>query len=92
MSDFKGRPIGENVKLLAIKKYTRDAIPKVGGLSDGIRALSSPNLSKDMKTAFEWAFAAIDAVKNAKDPNAYRDASDEAIAARILSGIKGLQF
>lgn len=80
---------GPNVKKLIIRKMSTDAIPDGGGLEDGMRFLSDPQgISRAAKAATEWVSIAIRAVREATDPNPWRDASDEDIAGEILRKIE----
>lgn len=73
------------VRKLAVHVMSRHAIPDGGGLADGIRFLSDPQRIKDAARAADlWVQDAIRAVREAEDPNPWRDADDEAIAAEIL--------
>ena len=77
------RKQGPNVKKLAIRFMSLEAIPKGGGLEDGIAFLSDKKrLLQVAEKSIEEAFDAIDAVKNAPD-NTYGD-DDERIAGILL--------
>jgi len=76
--------IGPNIKKLAIMKFSKDAIPNGGGFKDGIKALLDKNLSRRMLECIEWAKQAVAAVRAAKLPNPWINATDEEIAAEIL--------
>lgn len=77
--------IGPHVRRLWAHKMSVGAIPKGGGIADGIRFLSDPAaLGKSAREATQWVAAAIQAVREAGDPNPWREADDEAIAAEIL--------
>lgn len=74
-----------NVKRLAIQKMSIDAIPAGGGVADGIKFLSNPKgIAESFKAACEWSQEVIDAVRNAGEPNPWRDATDEDIAGEIM--------
>jgi len=80
---------GPNVKKLIIHKMSRDAIPDGCGLKAGIEFLSDPKrIMAGAKSATEWVEAAILAVRQAAEPNPWKNADDEAIAGEILKGIE----
>lgn len=77
--------VGPNMRKLAVHKMALDAVPAGGGFADAVKFLSSTNAIADSaKAATEWARLAVLAVRGAADPNPWRDADDEAIAAEIL--------
>lgn len=79
---------GPNMLRLAAHKMALDAIPAGGGLADGTRFLTTEGaIGKSAKAAAEWVRDAIAAIRAATDPNPWRDADDEAIAAEILRQI-----
>jgi hypothetical protein len=66
-----------------------DAVPPHGGLADALHFLRQP--AKVVSTAREataWVEQALQLVRQAADPNPWRDASDEDIAAEILRRIE----
>lgn len=78
-----------NVKKLIFYRVSLDAIPKGGGVKDGILFLSSPKLvSKSFKESCEWVNTAISIVRQAKAPNPFKDADNETIAGEILRQIE----
>jgi hypothetical protein len=80
---------GPNTKKLVIHKVSLDAIPKGGGVADGIKFLSSRELiSKTIRAADEWVKTAILAIRQAAEPNPFREATDEEIAGEILKKIE----
>lgn len=80
---------GPNVKRLIIQKTSTDAIPKDGGLADGLRFLSSSaRIAAGIRAATEWVQLAIQAVREAAEPNPWKNADDETIAAEILRQIE----
>lgn len=80
---------GPNVNKLIASKMSRDAIPPGGGFADGIKFLSSKQaIVAGAKRATEWVDAAIRAVREAAEPNPWKNATDEEIAAEILRGIE----
>ena len=81
------RPQGPNVKKLAIRFMSKEAIPEGGGLADGMKFLSDPErVTEAARRGVEQAFTAIDAIKAAPD-NVYGE-DDETIAAAILEALK----
>jgi hypothetical protein len=80
---------GPNVKKLIVAKMSTDAVPKGGGLQDAINFLSTKeSIIAGARKATEWVEAAILAVRAAAEPNPWKDASDEDIAAEILKGVE----
>jgi hypothetical protein len=80
---------GPNVKKLIAMKVARDAIPNDGGFMDGIKfLLDKEKISTTATRATEWVKRAIQAVRDAKEPNPWKSADDEAIAAEILRQIE----
>lgn len=74
-----------NMQRLAIQKASRDAVPDGGGIKDVIKLLTDPKgLAANLRAAQEWAKQAVQAVRNADDPNPWRNATDEEIAGVIL--------
>jgi hypothetical protein len=85
-SDTKLTP---NLRRLIFHKMSLDAIPKGGGVADGIKFLSDrAGMVKSLHTADEWVKAAILAVRNAGEPNPWRDKPDEDIAGELLRKIE----
>lgn len=85
-TDEVTRPQGPNVNKLIVRIMARDAIPKNGGLMDGIRFLTDKDrLMATARSATIEAFDYIDAVKSARG-NPWGD--DEAIAAAIIKQIE----
>ena len=76
---------GPNMKCLIVAKMSRDAIPEDGGIEAGLRFLLSAELiKKGAQTATEWSNKVIRLVREAGEPNPWKSASDEDIAAEIL--------
>ena len=70
------------IEKLTLEFLVLEAIPKGGGIDDGLEFFLNPEKrAKNFSAAKEKANAAIQAVKNSLD-NPYRD--DEAIAQAIL--------
>lgn len=77
--------IGPNVRKLWATKIANAAIPAGGGLADGVKFLSDKKaLVSGAKAAADWTKNAIAAIRNAGEPNPWKDADDEAIAGEIL--------
>jgi hypothetical protein len=80
--------LGPNAKRLFAHKMAHDAIPKSGGFADGIKFLSTKeSIVSGARKAAEWTTQAIDAVRDAAEPNPWKDADDEEIAREILRRI-----
>jgi hypothetical protein len=81
------RPIGPNAKKLLAHFAALEAVPRGGGLADGLNFLADPDRRR---RGFERAMAnldaALEAVKSAPD-NPYGD-DDEAIAAAVLERVE----
>ena len=81
-----------NVKRLVAHKMSVDAVPGGGGLVDALKFLSSKEaILSGARAATEWVRLAIAAVRQAGEPNPWKDADDEAIAGEILRRIKDRQ-
>jgi hypothetical protein len=62
-----------------------DAIPAGGGFADGVAFLSSADTFKaGVKSAIEWTRSAIGLVREAAEPNPWREATDEDTAGELL--------
>lgn len=80
---------GPAVRRLICEKMATDAVPSGGGLSDALGFLSSKEkIAAGARQATVWVEAAIAAVRTAREPNPWKDASDDAIAEEILKQIK----
>jgi hypothetical protein len=67
----------------------RDAVPVGGGFPDAIKFLSDKqSILGGARKAQEWARDAVSAVRNAADPNPWRDSTDEEIATELLRRIE----
>lgn len=76
---------GPNVKQLIVRRMSQSAIPKGGGLKDAIDFLSSPErMLAGALAATEFVREAIEVIRSADEPNQWRNADDETIAAAIL--------
>ena len=78
-----------NIRKLIFHKMSLDAIPAGGGVADGIKFLSDPaGISKSLRAADEWVINAIIAVRNAGEPNPWREKPDEEIAGELMRKIE----
>ncbi len=81
-------PLGAKVKKLIAYRMAVEAIPIGQGLEAGVRFLTTPGaLANGWHTAADWTRQAIQAVRFAAEPNPWKNASDEDIAAEILRNI-----
>ena len=79
---------GANVKRLIAQKMATDAVPKDGGLANALAFLSNPQvIVEGARKATEFVMLAIQAVREAAEPNPWKTADDEAIAGEILRQI-----
>lgn len=73
---------------LIVHKISVDAIPPGEGFNAGLRFLSDKSrVASTARSSTEWARQAVDAVRNAEDPNPWKEADDETIAGEILRRI-----
>lgn len=86
--------MGPNMKKLVAHKISLDAFPPgTGGdfhenLMRGIDFIRDPKgFVASVKPAQDWAKAAVQAVRNAAEPNEWKTADDEAIAGEILKRV-----
>ncbi len=83
------RPIGPNMKKFVIRRMSVDAVPAGGGLNSAIEFLTKPgSIGLGFKSATEWCDAAIVAVRNAAEPNPWKDATEEEIAGELVRRIE----
>lgn len=81
--------LGPNIKKLIIHKISLSAIPPGGGFADGVKFLSDKDrIIKTMRESHSWVKQVIAAVRNAGEPNPFKNASDEDIAGEILRKIE----
>ncbi|HWF06206.1 MAG TPA: hypothetical protein VHA06_21135 [Candidatus Angelobacter sp.] len=81
--------LGPNVKSLILRKMSIDAIPKGGGFADALAFLTTEGaMAAGFKAAREWTETAIRVLRLAAEPNPWKDADDETIAAEILQRIE----
>jgi hypothetical protein len=81
--------IGPNVKKLIFHKMSQEAIPKGGGVADGLKFLmDKERIQKSLREAAKWIEEAILSVRSAAEPNPLKAADDETIAAEILRRIE----
>jgi hypothetical protein len=66
-----------------------DAIPKgsKNAIADGIEYLTSGKFGDSARLATDWVELAIEAIRQAREPNPWRNADDETIAGMILEEI-----
>ena len=80
---------GPNVKKLIAKKMSIEAIPDGGSVLDGVKfLLNKKKIEATAEMATLWTKHAIKAIRNAKEPNPWKESSDEDIAEEILKRIK----
>ncbi len=80
--------IGPNVKKLIIHKMSLDAIPSGGGVADGLKFfMDKERISRTLREANEWVKQALFVVRNAMEPNPFKNSTDEDIAGEILRKI-----
>jgi hypothetical protein len=83
--DKPATAIGPNVKRLIAHKMGVDAIPKGGGFEDGLKFLSSREaVISGAQQASNWVIAAIRVLRQAAEPNPWKNSSDEEIAGHLL--------
>ena len=87
---MEGGRVVTNLQLLINRKAALILLPP--GSSEGlgalVQAMLSPGVLSDaMKAAREWVTQAIQAVRSAKEPNPYKDWTDEQIATEIMNRI-----
>ena len=80
---------GKNVKKLIARKMSIDVIPPGGNFESGIKfLLNRQAIINAAKVATDWVRDVIQAVRQGAEPNKYKQADDEAIAAAILKRIE----
>ena len=80
---------GPNVNKLIIHKMSADAVPPGGGLADSIKFLTNKEaIISGARKATEFVKLAIQAVREAAEPNEFKNADDETIAAELLKQIE----
>lgn len=83
------RPLGPNLKKLIIRKMSKDAIPDGGGFAEGVKFLTTKGaISAGWAGAKEWADTAICLVRNAAEPNPWKDSTEEEIAGELVRQIE----
>lgn len=81
--------IGPNVRRLIAHKMSLDAIPKGGGFADGLNFLSDRSkITEGARRATDWVQLAIKTLRQAAEPNPWKDADDETIAAEFLKRVR----
>lgn len=82
-------PITPNVKRLIIHKMSVDAVPAGGGIGDALKFLTTPGgIGKGWKEAADWVKSAITVIRQAAEPNPWKESSDEDIAGYLLKRIE----
>lgn len=82
------RPLGPNLKKFIFHKMSVDAIPAGSGFGAGVVFLITPGrMAAGFRSAAEWCDLAITAIRNAAEPNPWRDSDEEEIAAEIMRRI-----
>jgi hypothetical protein len=77
--------MGPNAKRLMIHKMSLDAVPTGGGMKSALDFLMTPGaMATSAKAATEWVSAAILAVRQATEPNPWKNSDDEKIAGELL--------
>lgn len=77
-----------NVRKLILHKISLDAIPAGGGVDAGMRfLLDKERMAKSARDAEQWVKVALLALRQAADPNSWRDKTDEEIAGELLRQI-----
>jgi hypothetical protein len=83
---------GPNVQKLITKKLAYDTYPRGNTIEDVVKAVQflgdSAAFTKAALKAQEWVAASLVAVRAASEPNPWKAASDEEIAAEILRTIE----
>ncbi len=88
MNTSTDRRIGPNVRKLIARKMSLDAVPKGGGFNDALNFLSDKsNITESAKRAAKWVQLAIQTLRQAGEPNPWKDADDETIAKEFLRKI-----
>jgi hypothetical protein len=81
--------LGPNMKDLIVHRMSMEAVPTGGGLNSALNFLSSKeSIIGGLKAATEWSQKAVLAIRNATEPNPWRNASDEDIAGEIMKRVK----
>ena len=82
---------GPNVRKLIAHKVSLIAVPPGGGLKSAMGFLSDPDkIVSTIREATAWVEKAISIVRQADEPNPWRNADDETIAGEILAGVEKL--
>ena len=75
-------------KRLVAHKMATDAIPSGGGVVDGVNfLLDAERVRATARDAQKWARAACQVVRDAAEPNPWRESTDDEIAEEILRRI-----
>lgn len=80
---------GKSMSRLIAHKMSLDAVPPGSDLADVVAFITNKEkLKASIGAASEWAKAAVLAVRNANEPNPFKEADDETIAAEILRQVE----
>lgn len=81
--------MGPNMKRLAIAKTAKDAIPDGGSLADGLAFLANPTkMLETVRAGMKFAEQSVALVRQAAEPNLWKDKTDEEIAGEILRQVE----
>lgn len=79
---------GPNVKKLIAHKMSIDAVPANGGFRSAIDfLLDKDRIKRSARDAEEWVQASLLLIRQAAEPNPWKEADDEAIAGELLRQI-----
>ena len=79
--------MGPNFRRLVARKMSLDAVPSGGGIASAVKFITTPGVAKSAREAKQFVADAIALVRTAAEPNPFKTASDEDIAAEILRRI-----
>jgi len=80
---------GSNLRKLVIHKASADAVPPGSGLAAAINFVTTPGaVAASMAKAASWVELAIQAVRQAAEPNPWKASSDEEIATELMRQIE----
>lgn len=81
--------LGPNVRRLIFERMSLEAIPPNGGFADGLKFLSSKeSIAAGFTTAKRFVEDAITCVRQAEEPNPWKESTDEDIAGEILNQLQ----
>ena len=77
--------LGPNVKRWIIRKMSMDAVPDGGGIAAALEFLKDKDrTTSGFRAATSWVENRIKAVRDAAEPNKWKHATDEEIAAEVI--------